>query len=200
MKLFYRKIFCLLFFCFCFNSVQLHALVVNRTDQDPSDEEELVFENRSIIKCGPSPHETILTLFDVRILLAISNVLLDTKVPLQTDWIGLDEPPIVSDKNLNDIPEDIARVVFLCLNWEDLKIGNLFAISKKERHDVLLKIKQEVPWNVYSKDVQEKMKHFSDQYLGKMIYIVLKAKYSQPIRGDLMTNPALKSIKFAWLF
>lgn len=200
MKTFYKKIFSLIFFCFCINSAHIYAAVINIVDQDPSDEEDIVFENRSIIKCGPSPSETILTLFDVYILLAISNSVLETKVPLKTDWNALDEPPIISNKNLNDVSPDIVRIVFLCLNWEDLKVANLFPVSKQERHSVLSKIKQEISEDANSQAIQKKLSFFPDSYLDELVYIVLKAKYAQPVRGDLMTNPALKSIKFAWLF
>lgn len=196
----YKKIYFFFFLCLCINNIQSYAVVVNRIDQEPADEEALVFANRSIIKCGPSPNETVFTSFDVRILLALSNSILDTEVPLNTDWIALSEPPIISDKNLNDIAPDIIRVVFLCLNWEDLKTANLFPISTQERKEVLAKMKAEAPWKIYSEDVQQKLSHFPDGYLNDLILIILKAKYSQPVRGDLMTNPALKSIKFAWLF
>lgn len=194
----YKKIILILYFCVCTKSVYSYAVIINPVDKEPPTAQELIFQNRSILKCGTFQDETVLTLLDVQTLLAISNLLYD-KIPITTDWNNFSAIKVNLYRLSDKIPQDVLRVLFLCLNWRDTKLTNLFATSDSELQDYLIQVKQAQPWKIYSVETQKKINQLSDNDLKELIDMVIRAKLAQSVRGDLKSNQSLKSIRFAWL-
>lgn len=183
----------------CMISLSADAAITNPIDKEPPIALEMIFQNRSILKCGAVQDETILTLLDVQILLAISNFMSKNPVPITTNWNNFRDPKINLYRLSNQIPQDVLRVLFLCLNWQDTKLANLFVVSDAERKSHLQKLRENKPWKMYSDETQRQINSLSDAYLEELLDIVLRANLAEPVRGDLKTNQLLKSVKFIWL-
>lgn len=199
MKKIYKKIILLFSFCCCLKNGHAIAAVINPSDQEPPVAQNLIFQNRSVLKCGAFQEETIFTLLDVETLLAISNFLSKYPIPLTTDWNNFSTPKINLYRLSYETPQDVLRILFLCLNWQDTKLANLFSISDTELKNDLERIKKRQPWDIYSDETQQKINSLSDASLKQLVEIVLRANLAEPVRGNLKTNQSLKSVKFTWL-
>jgi len=182
----------------CFTQTAWSASLQSAT-KEPLIAKRLIFQNRSILKCGFLKGPTILTFVDVKALLAISNLLSRQAVPLTTDWINLTKPKLNLNKITSKTPKDILRVLLLCLNWEDSQLANIYSISDEELKKYTAQVRREKPWSMYDSKLQNKIEEFSDSYLEKLVDMVLRAESAEKTQGSLEQNQSLKAIGFSWL-
>ena len=172
---------------------------INVKGKEPPIAKEHIFRNQSILSCGPRRKATVLTYVDVKALLVISNTFSQKKVPLTTNWQTLSTPRINLNKISSTIPKDIIRVLFLCLNWEDTQLGNLYNVPEEELDKNVEKVKLEKPWRIYPKPLQEQISHLSNEQFAVLVHIVLRAEASEKAQGSLEDNTSVKSVVYSWL-
>ncbi len=180
-------------------SVSANADIINPKDTEPPIVKERIFQNRSILSCGQKHSGTVLTYLDVKALLVISNTFSQNAVQLTTDWQKLNTIKINLNKISSSVPQDILRVLFLCLNWEDTKLANLYNVAAEELIKHVKKIKKEKPWKIYPLEVQQQINRLSEAQLTELVHMVLRAERNKDAQGSLFENPSVKSIPYEWL-
>lgn len=162
------------------------------------------FQNRSIMSCGSNETVNVYSALDVQALLALSNQLFNTKIPLTTNWSTYIPPtqgsrlPKLADLNTDKWSADVKRMLFLCVVWNETNRLNLYAVSERELTQTLQIMRAQRPWSVYSTPVAQRIDALSDATLKDFIHIVQRAHTYSSTRGEFDKNPTLWHVPFAW--
>lgn len=164
---------------------------------------DVIFTNHSIVEFGTAPNLDVYSSIDIQALLAISNAISSEKVALVTKWDQFNPPPMTSlnfnEAQFKNLPEDVKRILFLGLTWNESERLNLFVIPDEALENVSQRMIEERPWKTYEMSVVKKIDSFSKETLKDFIYVVLRANVFQSVRGDLLNNKSLLFINWNWL-
>jgi hypothetical protein len=192
------------FFIFSFVLVSLSSFAQS-LDANKLKEQgyELVFTNQSILSCGVNPNLEIYSSFDINILLNLSNVLSNNKIPISTNWdhfIPLHFNYLnMSETDFDLLPKDVSRILYICLTWNESQRLNLFQIPKAALENIASRLRKERPWQTLDKASVEKADALSDESLMQFINIVLRANVFEASRGNYHQNKSLFLIPWDWI-
>lgn len=166
-----------------------------------------VFKNISILSCGKDLHINVYSSLDAQALLDISNVIFKEKIPLTADWDHFKPPSLHYQLGANKIenildlslwPKDIARLLTLCLVWNEVNRSYLFELPGHTISETLDHIKTQRPWKTRSPLVAQRIDNFSDKTLKEFVELLLRVDAYLSARGGLEKNPSLSYIPFEW--
>lgn len=162
----------------------------------------VVGTNQSVLQCGSSPVDVI-TAFDAQILIAISNSISPDKVTALTDWMHFSIPSLSSNNfselKFKSMPDDMQRLLFLCLAWNESNRLKLFSIPDVALQNVASRLRQDRPWKSLSPEIAKKADDLSDGSLKLFVYMVLRTNVFTSSRGGLLKNKSLWFIPWNWL-
>jgi len=154
----------------------------------------LIFQNFSVVGCGEGKLNVVLTFTEVQALLVISNSISKNVIQTSTNWKKYHPDFFTISDMQENVPDDVKRVLLFCLSWDE---------SDKSRqlntNDLLVKLKQDKPWNKLDKPIADKINDFSDELLKNLINVVLNADDIVDLQGKLEVNSMLRTIPFTWL-
>lgn len=163
----------------------------------------VIFKNRSIMSCGQKTGLSVYSSLDIQAILSISNMLSQEKIVLTTDWDTFQANSLATSTSLNEkdyltYPQDVQRIIFLCLTWDESYRLKLFNIPVEALDDIANDVVKKKPWQGLKKDVVERINAFSFYTIRDFVYLVLRANTFFYVRGPLNKNPTLWSTSFSW--
>ena len=180
----------------------VHAEMLDENDFNEKTYD-VLFSNQSILGCGGTNHLDVYSSFDIKILLSISNAISSNNIIVETNWDNFHPPSFTSvnsnETQLNALPNDIKRMLFLCLTWNESDRLKLFVIPDAALENVSQRLHSERPWKNLDAKVVKKADNLSDSTLKEFIYIVLRANVFESVRGDLLNNKSLWFVSWNWL-
>ena len=160
--------------------------------------------NRSIMSCGEGTGLSVYSSLDIQAILAISNMLSTETVVLSTNWdtySPLQQSSVsgnLNEKEVINYPLDVQRILFYCLTWDESYRLKLYAIPEDVLENIAASVIKQKPWKVLSKEVAERINHFSEATIRDFVYLILRANVFYSIRGGFNKNPTLWATSFAW--
>jgi hypothetical protein len=188
-----------------FSTLFFPSLLFAQTPSSPkysAEDYQVVSTNQSVLQCG-SARIDVITAFDAEILLSISNAISADKTVLSTDWQSFSNPSF-SSSNFSEfkykkLPQDMQRILFLCLSWNESERLKLFSIPDVALQNVANRLRNDRPWKTLPADMAKKADDLSDGSLKLFVYMVLRANVFVSSRGDLLKNKSLWFIPWNWL-
>ncbi|MES2614455.1 MAG: hypothetical protein V4591_03470 [Bdellovibrionota bacterium] len=195
----YISFIAVLFYC---SSICAQTSMLDENDFNSNKYEE-IFSNRSILGCGADGRVDVYSSLDIQALLSISNAVSAVSVSQHTNWENFTPPPFTSvnfsEARFKALPDDVKRILFLCLTWNESERLKLFVIPDAALDNISKRLHEERPWKNLDAKLVKKLDALSNETLKEFVYIVLRADVFESARGGLLENKSLWFISWNWL-